>query len=207
MLLTEEEEEELAKLKSDVDMTLVELTKTRCSVYIPGTYFKQSKTGICEYVYYQDNIRRKDGTSFNKLADKLMEITKPRDGMVATGQQAIITPDNMLFLCLSLSSQHSDIAVWRQAFEEAAHEQNLITGEIIGPRRIAYALNMKLENHGPIVTNEDYKETGKIFDFVRSDGKKYNLAECEAYFIGGRRKIYKEKMRRVRAILKARNTQ
>lgn len=201
------EKQELAELKRGVKKELAELGHTLYPLNVDGTYFNQSRNGTCEFVYYQDNSRRNTLTHFRKVSDRLVDIKRlssKSDGTASTTNQVIITPDNILFLGMSLSGP--SVPIWRKAFREAGKELGVITAEIEGPVATSYMPNLGLEDHGPEVTNYDYKETGKMFDFVRSDGKSYNLTECEIYFMSGLRELYEEKIKYVRETLRARNT-
>ena len=109
----------------------------------------------------------------------------------------IITPDNILFHCIDITG--SDTPNWRKGLDRAMKSEGLLVADIKGP--IYKELGPNVEDY---VNRESYKETGKVFDFVVSNGKKYVLSDCEIDMISGDRPVYEKAVKKLKAIALAR---
>ena len=170
-------------------------------VAIGGTFENPTR----EFVYFQDDGKH----SFDKQRSIIFGMMVKdayckSDGTMWSGAAVIITPDNVIFHCVSLSGP--DTGNWRKGFIRSANILGLIAGEVVGPKYKTLGPNPE-----DYVNLLSYKETGKVFNFVLSNGKSYRLSDCEIYMPndylgpGIKKSGYELKLKEFRKLVKERN--
>jgi hypothetical protein len=168
-------------------------------VVIGGTLEDQTQ----EFIYFQDDGKHSFSKQFDLLFDLLLSNRDYKsDGSMMAGGSIIITPDNMIFHCISLFGDKEN---WRKGFIRAANILGIIVGDVVGPKYKTLGPNPE-----DYVNLESYKETGKAFDFVLSDGRAYKLSDCEIHMPsdwlipGIKRGGYEAKLKEFRKLVKER---
>lgn len=181
------------KIAKEVDILEI-LGLPKGPVAIEGTYEDYKR----DYVYFEDNTKKTFSKLFDELSDKLLISRDYKsDGSMMSLGTIIITPDNVLFHCASLSG---DIENWRKGLDRAAKSLNLLVADITGIKYKELG-----DNAEDYVNLESYKKTGKAFDFVLSNGKKYKLSDCEIYMPSAEKmSIFETKIKELRKMIKER---
>ena len=169
-------------------------------VVIAGTLEDEAQ----EFIYFQDDGKHSFGKQFDLLFDLLLSNREYKsDGSMMAGGDVIITPNNMIFHCIALFGDKEN---WKKGFIRAANILGLIVGEVIGPKYKTLGPNPE-----DYVNLLSYKETGKVFNFVLSNGKSYRLSDCEIYMPndylgpGIKKSGYELKLKEFRKLVKERN--